>query len=53
MKQLREDIATYKAKGATRFYIDGGFDAGYSVKNFYDDYQPWVSEWQVEISENI
>ena len=53
VSQLREDIRTFKDKGATKFFIDGGHDAGHSVSNFYDDYQPWVSEWQVEISENI
>ena len=53
LKNLRKAIAYWKSRGATKFFIEGGFDAGESIKYFYDDYQPWVSDWSVEVSENI
>ena len=53
IKQLRKDIAYWKTQGATKFFIEGGFDAGESIRYFYDDYQPWVSDWSVEVSEKI
>ena len=49
-KRLISDIEDLKKSGAVEFYIEGGFDGAdslWDLNNF--EYEPWVSEWYVDI----
>ena len=50
-KQLDEIVAEYgELPGLEGIYIEGGVDWASSLRDFGDcDYEPWVTEWAVNI----
>ena len=49
LKEIKDFIKYYIPKGMERLSIFGGYD-GHNTVRYDDDYEPWVSEWEVEFS---
>ena len=49
LNKLLKDIQELKEQGADNFYIDGGFDGADNVRDLNDCYDPWVSDWSIEL----
>jgi len=49
MKRLMADVEHLKNEGSTKFFVDGGFDGADSVRDLNDCYDPWVSEWSIDL----